>query len=948
MKNNKFIIPLLLLGLVACGGGSTSNDNGSNPSSEPTSESTSIYSSEEEIISSEFVSEIESEETSSETNVSIDIGSSENFSEEISEFESIDLPTSEEDPTPVVNNYVYFNLNGAVDWTSVYLYSWSDAGDVFGAWPGTQMSYDEATGYYAYNIGELDNINVIFNNNEGAQTADLVYNSEKPVFQLNEIGVTTGVWTAVGEKVEIEKPIVPENPNYIYLNLNGAVEWSSVYVYSWTDAGDAFGAWPGAQMSYDEATGYYAYNIGALDNINVIFNNNEGAQTADLVYSSEKPVYQFNASGVATGVWTAVGEVVEIEKPIIPEDPNYIYFNLNGAVEWTSVYVYSWSDAGDAFGAWPGAQMSYDEATGYYAYNIGALDNINVIFNNNEGAQTADLVYSSEKPVYQFNASGVATGVWTAVGEVVEIEKPIIPEDPNYIYFNLNGAVEWTSVYVYSWSDAGDAFGAWPGAQMSYDEETGYYAYNAGALDNANIIFNNNEGSQTADLVYSSERPVFQFNTSGVTTGIWTVVGEKVDMITPEPEVPTVEYYLYGSFNNWSTSNPFVLGEDGQYKVTVEFEDGASFKFADAKWGNEISTLNGEAAANFSGGNGSNLVCNVPGEYTFTYDVAANTVSVVCNKVNVSDVEVIIDYYILGGMNSWSPTDKFEHVGEYTYEITIELESGTEFKFAKSDWSGEVSTVSGEAAANFSGGNGSNLVCDVTGTYTFTYNHQTKTVTVVEASTGGEVVPEEPETPVEPLPTSNIVYFDLNDQASWETVYIYTWEDNSSGTWPGTPMTYNEESGYYEYDLGDVSSINVIFHNNAGAQTSDLVYNSEAPLFTLNGAGGFGGVWTLVGEDVEEVEKQNNYVYVDLNGKVSWSTVYVYTWSGANTGAWPGTAMEYDAETGLYYFEIGNVESCSIIFNNNSGAQTADLTYSSATPVFTFTSSSNGTWSTLA
>ena len=50
MKNNKFIIPLLLLGLVACGGGSTSNDNGSNPSSEPTSESTSIYSSEEEII----------------------------------------------------------------------------------------------------------------------------------------------------------------------------------------------------------------------------------------------------------------------------------------------------------------------------------------------------------------------------------------------------------------------------------------------------------------------------------------------------------------------------------------------------------------------------------------------------------------------------------------------------------------------------------------------------------------------------------------------------------------------------------------------------------------------------------------------------------------------------------------------------------------------------------
>ena len=82
--------------------------------------------------------------------------------------------------------------------------------------------------------------------------------------------------------------------------------------------------------------------------------------------------------------------------------------------------------------------------------------------------------------------------------------------------------------------------------------------------------------------------------------------------VTPNPSAPsdTVTY-------NWSTSNPFVLSENGKYEVTVEFEDGASFKFADANWGNEISTLNGEAAANFSGGNGSNLVCNVPGEYTY-------------------------------------------------------------------------------------------------------------------------------------------------------------------------------------------------------------------------------------------------------------------------------------------------------------------------------------------
>ena len=58
--------------------------------------------------------------------------------------------------------------------------------------------------------------------------------------------------------------------------------------------------------------------------------------------------------------------------------------------------------------------------------------------------------------------------------------------------------------------------------------------------------------------------------------------------------------------------------------------------------------------------------------------------------------------------------------------------------------------------------------------------------------------------------------------------------------------------------------------------------------------------------------------------------------------------MAYDSEKGLYYYELGNVITCSIIFNDGNGAQTADLSYSSATPVFTFTSASNGTWSTLA
>ena len=214
----------------------------------------------------------------------------------------------------------------------------------------------------------------------------------------------------------------------------------------------------------------------------------------------------------------------------------------------------------------------------------------------------------------------------------------------------------------------------------------------------------------------------------------------------------------------------------------------------------------------------------------------------------------------------------------------------------------------------------------------------------------GSITPVTPGDPINPgIPEgSSYVYFDLNGQASWTSVYVYTWEGADTGTWPGSKMAYDSETGYYKYSLGNASTCNIIFNNGSGEQTADLVYNVDTPLYTLNGSGGFGGVWTVLGADVEEVEKQNNYVYVNLNGQVSWSNVYVYTWSGASTGSWPGNKMSYDSEKGLYYYELGNVITCSIIFNDGNGAQTADLSYSSATPVFTFTSASNGTWSTLA
>ncbi len=79
------------------------------------------------------------------------------------------------------------------------------------------------------------------------------------------------------------------------------------------------------------------------------------------------------------------------------------------------------------------------------------------------------------------------------------------------------------------------------------------------------------------------------------------------------------------------------------------------------------------------------------------------------------------------------------------------------------------------------------------------------------------------------------VYFD-NSSKKWSQVYAYTWDANNTatnGTWPGTAMTLVKDS-VYAIDI-PVGSVNIIFTNNAGTQTADLVLPTDGTnLFSVN------------------------------------------------------------------------------------------------------------------
>jgi len=128
---------------------------------------------------------------------------------------------------------------------------------------------------------------------------------------------------------------------------------------------------------------------------------------------------------------------------------------------------------------------------------------------------------------------------------VAQPEKPIDPTlEPVTIYFtNPN---HWSSVYAYTWSGSEFPNGDWPGSLISQDPDTGYY-YVENVLPGTNIIFNNNGGSQTSDLVVPSTGET-------VYERAWYVLGEE-----PAPSQPSeTSYYITFTLPNWTpaASNP--------------------------------------------------------------------------------------------------------------------------------------------------------------------------------------------------------------------------------------------------------------------------------------------------------------------------------------------------------------------------------------------------------
>lgn len=151
--------------------------------------------------------------------------------------------------------------------------------------------------------------------------------------------------------------------------------------------------------------------------------------------------------------------------------------------------------------------------------------------------------------------------------------------------------------------------------------------------------------------------------------------------------------------------------------------------------------------------------------------------------------------------------------------------------------------------------------------------------------------------------------------SGWTTVSAYAWESNTGSVnaeFPGEQMTAVEgHSGWYSYKLSTSYNCIIFNNNNNGKQTGDLLIDYSKGYYN-------GYEWT---DGYNTYSSEKRIVY--FKNTSGWTTVYAYAWNSSGDNGWPGEKMtQYNGQ--WYKIEL-SIDYNMIIFNNNSGTQTGDL-----------------------
>ena len=273
-------------------------------------------------------------------------------------------------------------------WSTVRLWAWTDAGNVFDAWPGQVVSKDKE-GWYSYTFGDVASINIIWNNGID-QTVEIEGVTSSTCYALNS---TTG--TAITTRVVNCPDAVPTKYTIVFKNWDGSVLQSTQVE-------------EGKMPQYTGTTptkpsdSQYSYTFSGW--------------TPQIVAASADATY--------TATYNSIGK----NNITVRLDPS----SCSG---WSTVRLWAWTDAGNVFDAWPGQVVSKDKE-GWYSYTFDKdVTSVNIIWNNGID-QTVDIEGVTSSTCYALNST---TG--TAITAKVVNCPDAVPTKYTIVFKNWDGSV---------------------------------------------------------------------------------------------------------------------------------------------------------------------------------------------------------------------------------------------------------------------------------------------------------------------------------------------------------------------------------------------------------------------------------------------------------------------------------------------------------------------------
>ncbi len=372
-----------------------------------------------------------------------------------------------------------------------------------------------ADGFYFYSVSQGE---------ERALQGDSTLHYDNP-----EVGTRTNItvtrWASYFATSDDES--VEHDGYVIYVIDNSG--YDELALYAWGDA-EAFGSWPGMLPTGTETISgvtYKYFDTGA-DNaglsLSLIFNNNDnGSQLADFGVTLDRDYY---LEVTSTGV-------TEIDQSSIVEHDGYAIF-IEDLTGWDAIAMYAWDDGGDSlFGSWPGATPTGETVINgvtYMYFDTGEAyegTTHNIIMNNNNGGSQFDLASVTLDRDYYFSitsSGGTEVDPDTYTGgssdETDDNDSNAQVQSETYTIY-VEDLTGWETLYLYTWGDVNDLFGAWPGMlPTGYTEVDGVnctYWEIQGSGESQYFIFHNNDGTQLSDYGVTLNRDYYlTVSTDGV------------------------------------------------------------------------------------------------------------------------------------------------------------------------------------------------------------------------------------------------------------------------------------------------------------------------------------------------------------------------------------------------------------------------------------------------